>query len=61
MDRMEPVDEVRFEVTTDVHGVSEGPKLGRQRVINKVRLCALVAYSIWLSHIIYTVLLTVLV
>jgi len=47
MERMEPVDEVRFEVTTDVHGVSEGPKLGRQRVINKVRLCALVAYSIW--------------
>ena len=47
MERMEPVDEVRFEVTTDVHGVREGPKLGRQRVINKVRLCALVAYSIW--------------
>ncbi|XP_039800301.1 protein BREAST CANCER SUSCEPTIBILITY 1 homolog [Panicum virgatum] len=35
MERMEPVDEVRFEVTTDVHGVREGPKLGRQRVINK--------------------------
>lgn len=36
MDRMEPADEQKFEVTTDVHGVSEGPKLGRQRVINKV-------------------------
>ncbi|RCV17000.1 hypothetical protein SETIT_3G183600v2 [Setaria italica] len=35
MEHMEPVDEVRFEVTTDVHGTREGPKLGRQRVINK--------------------------
>lgn len=35
MDRMEPVDEQKFEVTTDVHGISEGPRLGRQRVTNK--------------------------
>ncbi|CAL4909028.1 unnamed protein product [Urochloa decumbens] len=35
MEHMEPVDEVRFEVTTDVHGTSEGPRLGRQRVVNK--------------------------
>ncbi|KAE8816292.1 Protein BREAST CANCER SUSCEPTIBILITY 1-like protein [Hordeum vulgare] len=35
MDRMEPADEQKFEVTTDVHGVREGPKLGRQRAINK--------------------------
>jgi BRCA1-associated RING domain protein 1 len=36
MDRMEPVDEQKFEVATDVHGVTGGPRLGRQRVINKV-------------------------
>ncbi|CAM0954668.1 unnamed protein product [Alopecurus aequalis] len=35
MDHMEPVDEQKFEVTTDVHGVTEGPRLGRQRVVNK--------------------------
>ncbi|CAL4902328.1 unnamed protein product [Urochloa decumbens] len=35
MEHMEPIDEVRFEVTTDVHGTSEGPRLGRQRVVNK--------------------------
>lgn len=35
MDRMEPVDEQKFEVATDVHGVTGGPRLGRQRVINK--------------------------
>ncbi|KAM3411673.1 hypothetical protein ACQJBY_003378 [Aegilops geniculata] len=35
MESMEPADEQKFEVTTDVHGVSEGPKLGRQRAINK--------------------------
>ncbi|XP_062181174.1 protein BREAST CANCER SUSCEPTIBILITY 1 homolog isoform X2 [Phragmites australis] len=35
MECMEPVDEQRFEVTVDVHGTSEGPMLGRQRVIHK--------------------------
>ncbi|KAM0822445.1 hypothetical protein ACQ4PT_071484 [Festuca glaucescens] len=35
MDHMEPVDETKFEVTTDVHGVTGGPRLGRQRVIKK--------------------------
>ncbi|OEL22371.1 Protein BREAST CANCER SUSCEPTIBILITY 1-like protein [Dichanthelium oligosanthes] len=35
MEHMEPVDEVRFEVTADVHGTSEGPRLGRQRVVNR--------------------------
>uniref|UniRef100_A0ACD5T8Q5 Uncharacterized protein n=1 Tax=Avena sativa TaxID=4498 RepID=A0ACD5T8Q5_AVESA len=35
MDRMEPVDEQKFEVATDVHGVTGGPRSGRQRVVNK--------------------------
>ncbi|KAM0872487.1 hypothetical protein ACQ4PT_038698 [Festuca glaucescens] len=35
MDHMEPVDETKFEVATDVHGVTGGPRLGRQRVIKK--------------------------
>lgn len=43
---MEPVDEQRFEVTVDVHGTSEGPMLGRQRVIHKVTYFAIVTYSI---------------
>lgn len=41
MELRKPVDERRFEVSTDVHGTAEGPKLGRQRVINKVRVFAL--------------------
>uniref|UniRef100_A0A0D9WII5 RING-type E3 ubiquitin transferase BRCA1 n=1 Tax=Leersia perrieri TaxID=77586 RepID=A0A0D9WII5_9ORYZ len=35
MKRMEPIDEQKFEVTTDVHGISNGPKLGRCRVIDR--------------------------
>ncbi|KAL6609684.1 hypothetical protein ACP70R_039653 [Stipagrostis hirtigluma subsp. patula] len=35
MERMEPVDEQKFEVTTDVHGTSDGPRLGRERAISK--------------------------
>ncbi|KAF8719303.1 hypothetical protein HU200_024002 [Digitaria exilis] len=34
MEHMEPVAEVRFEVIADVHGTREGPRLGRQRVVN---------------------------
>jgi hypothetical protein len=46
---MEPVDETKFEVATDVHGVTGGPRLGRQRVIKKV-----ISFTV-----IYTVLLYV--
>jgi hypothetical protein len=42
MQFMEPVDEQKFEVNIDVHGTSEGPRLGRHRVINKVALFAIV-------------------
>lgn len=45
MELMEPVDELKFEVSTDVHGTAEGPRLGRQRVINKVRVFAIAMYS----------------
>ena len=38
MELMEPVDEMRFEISTDVHGTAEGPRLGRLRVINKVSI-----------------------
>nr|CAB3464759.1 unnamed protein product [Digitaria exilis] len=34
MEQMEPVAEMRFEVIADVHGTREGPRLGRQRVVN---------------------------
>ncbi|TVU20642.1 hypothetical protein EJB05_36857 [Eragrostis curvula] len=35
MQCMELVDEQKFEVTIDVHGINGGPRLGRQRLINK--------------------------
>ncbi|KAJ1263599.1 hypothetical protein BS78_09G198000 [Paspalum vaginatum] len=34
MEHMEPVDEMRFEISADVHGTTGGPRLGRQRVTN---------------------------
>ena len=46
MDRMEPVDEQKFEVATDVHGVTEGPRLGRQRVLNKVAFFYAVIHAV---------------
>ena len=36
MEAMKPVDEERFEITVDTHGIRDGPQLGRLRVQNKV-------------------------
>lgn len=33
---MELVDEKPYEITVDVHGIREGPRLGRLRFLNKV-------------------------
>lgn len=38
MECMEPIDEHKFEVTTDVHGITDGPRLGRCRVIDRVNI-----------------------
>uniref|UniRef100_A0A0E0PPV2 RING-type E3 ubiquitin transferase BRCA1 n=1 Tax=Oryza rufipogon TaxID=4529 RepID=A0A0E0PPV2_ORYRU len=35
MECMEPIDEHKFEVATDVHGITDGPRLGRCRVIDR--------------------------
>ncbi|KAJ3696143.1 hypothetical protein LUZ60_001520 [Juncus effusus] len=35
MEAMEPVDEEKFEVKIDVHGIRNGPRLGRLRIANK--------------------------
>lgn len=35
MQAMEPVDEKRYEITADIHGVRDGPRLGRLRVLDK--------------------------
>ncbi|XP_042509466.1 protein BREAST CANCER SUSCEPTIBILITY 1 homolog [Macadamia integrifolia] len=35
MDAMEPVDEVQYEINKDIHGIRNGPQLGRLRVLNK--------------------------
>ena len=37
MKEMEPVDEERYEIIVDIHGIKDGPRLGRIRVLNKVR------------------------
>ncbi|XP_015868465.3 protein BREAST CANCER SUSCEPTIBILITY 1 homolog [Ziziphus jujuba] len=35
MEAMQPVDEENYEITTDTHGIRDGPRLGRLRVMNK--------------------------
>ncbi|XP_073004975.1 protein BREAST CANCER SUSCEPTIBILITY 1 homolog [Typha latifolia] len=35
MEAKKPVDEEKFEIIVDVHGINEGPRLGRLRAINK--------------------------
>ena len=37
MKEMGPVDEERYEINVDIHGIRDGPRLGRLRVLNKVR------------------------
>ncbi|KAH0454231.1 hypothetical protein IEQ34_016155 [Dendrobium chrysotoxum] len=36
MNSMKPVDEEKYEITVDVHGIHNGPRHGRMRIINKV-------------------------
>jgi len=36
MKEMNPVDEERYEINVDIHGIRDGPRLGRLRVLNKV-------------------------
>ncbi|MED6183341.1 hypothetical protein PIB30_037068 [Stylosanthes scabra] len=35
MKQMEPVDEESYEINLDIHGITDGPRLGRLRVLNK--------------------------
>ncbi|OIV95749.1 hypothetical protein TanjilG_05297 [Lupinus angustifolius] len=35
MKEMGPVDEGRYEINVDIHGIKDGPRLGRLRVLNK--------------------------
>ncbi|XP_043689967.1 protein BREAST CANCER SUSCEPTIBILITY 1 homolog [Telopea speciosissima] len=35
MEAMEPVDEVQYEINTDIHGIRNGPQLGRLSILNK--------------------------
>eukprot|EP00256_Glycine_max_P045334 XP_006597513.2 protein BREAST CANCER SUSCEPTIBILITY 1 homolog isoform X1 [Glycine max] len=35
MKEMGPVDEERYEINVDIHGIRDGPRLGRLRVLNK--------------------------
>ncbi|XAR72517.1 Ubiquitin--protein ligase [Bertholletia excelsa] len=37
MKAMEPVDEQPYEIGVDIHGVRDGPRLGRLRILNKQR------------------------
>lgn len=36
MKTMEPVDEQLYEIAVDIHGIRDGPRLGRLRHVNKV-------------------------
>lgn len=42
MKEMGPVDEERYEINVDIHGIRDGPRLGRLRVLNKVRFFIIV-------------------
>ncbi|GLT97125.1 hypothetical protein SLE2022_147070 [Rubroshorea leprosula] len=35
MKAMEPVDEEKYEIAVDIHGIRDGPRLGRLRLLNK--------------------------
>lgn len=39
MEVKKPVDEQLYEINLDIHGFKGGPKLGRSRLLNKVRSC----------------------
>lgn len=41
MKEMNPVGEERYEINVDVHGIRDGPRLGRLRVLNKVGFLSL--------------------
>lgn len=53
---MEPADEMKFEVSTDVHGTADGPRLGRQRVINKVSRLHQFTYMISKTQFLHRIL-----
>lgn len=45
MKEMEPVDEESYEINLDIHGIRDGPRLGRLRVLNKVRLFTVMIHT----------------
>lgn len=57
MKEMGPVDEERYEINVDIHGIRDGPRLGRLRVLNKVRffIIATLSLSLLLLLLLYYV------
>lgn len=56
----ELVDEEQFEISVDIHGIREGPKLGRSRLLNKVNILLLICplqsvFTICSFQVIYTI------
>lgn len=45
MKEMNPVCEERYEINVDIHGIRDGPRLGRLRVLNTVRFFIVVNYN----------------
>lgn len=48
---MGPVDEEKFEVSVDNHGIKDGPRLGRLRVVNEVIFYLYFSFCINLFHL----------
>lgn len=48
---MDHVDEEKYEISVDVHGMRDGPRLGRLRVLNMVNLWAWKYYHISMNLI----------
>lgn len=49
MAAMKPVSEEQFEISTDVHGINNGPRFGRLRVMNKVILSSISLVCFYMS------------
>lgn len=55
MKEMDPVDEEHYEINVDIHGIRDGPRLGRLRVLNKVRFFIIAVLS--LLHVVSYILI----
>lgn len=55
MEAMEHVNEERYEINVDIHGMRNGPRLGRQRVINMVGIYFIQPHHLFLTVVGYLI------